>query len=97
RPIRTLVDRVAARVEEAARSAAGTVRVAVVGAGAAGVELACTLGARIRRLGAQAEITVVSDAAELLVGYPRRVAARMQRELDRRGIAVRERARAAAV
>jgi selenide,water dikinase len=97
RPIRTLVDRVAARVEEAARSAAGTVRVVVVGAGAAGVELACTLGARIRRLGARAEITVVSDAAELLVGYPRRVAARMRRELDRRGIAVRERARAAAV
>jgi selenide,water dikinase len=97
RPIRALVDRVAARVEEAVRTAAGTVQVRVVGAGAAGVELACTLEARIRMLGGRAEITIVSDAARLLGGYPRRVAARMARELARRRIAVREDARAIAV
>jgi selenide,water dikinase len=97
RPIRALVDRVAARVEQAAHQAGGVVRVAVVGAGAAGVELACTLGARIRGLGARAEITVVSDEADILVGYPRRVATRMRGELARRGVAVRERARAVAV
>jgi hypothetical protein len=92
-----LVDRLAARVEEASRGAAAAMRVRVVGAGAAGVELACTLDARIRRLGVRAEITVVTDEAEFLTGYPRRVAARMRRELDRRCVAVRERVRAIAV
>jgi selenide,water dikinase len=97
RPIRLLVDRVEARVAEVVRRTAGTTRVVVVGAGAAGVELACTLDARVRSLGARAEITVVSDEAELLSGYPRRVGARMVDELARRGIAVRLGARAVAV
>jgi len=97
RPIRTLVDRLAARVEQASRAAAGAMQVRVVGAGAAGVELACTLDARLRRLGVRAEITVVTDEAEFLTGYPRGVAARMRRELDRRRVAVRERVRAIAV
>jgi selenide,water dikinase len=97
RPIRLLVDRVGARVAEAVRSTAGTTRIVVVGAGAAGVELACTLDARVRSLGARAEVTVVSDETELLSGYPRRVAARMLDELARRGIAVRLGARAVAV
>jgi selenide,water dikinase len=97
RPIRTLVDRLAARVEEASRGAAAAQRGRVVGAGAAGVEVACTLDARIRHRGVRAEITVGTDEAEFLTGYPRRVAERMRRELDRRCVAVRERVRAIAV
>ena len=95
RPIRSLVDSVVDRVEQAAST--GAVRVVVVGAGAAGVELGCTLRARLKRLGARPEIEVFSEGADILAGYPRRVARRMRRELARRGIAVRERTRAVAV
>jgi selenide,water dikinase len=95
RPIRSLVDHVGASVARAA--SAGVARVAVVGAGAAGVELSCTLRARLKTLGARADITVLSEEADILTGYPRRVGRRMRAELARRGIAVRERARAVAV
>jgi selenide,water dikinase len=95
RPIRSLVDSVVGRVEQAA--SAGAVRVVAVGAGAAGVELGCTLRARLKRLGARPEIEVISEDADILAGYPRRVARRMLRELALRGIAVRERTRAVAV
>ena len=95
RPIRWLVDHVVARVEQAA--SAGVARVAVVGAGAAGVELSCTLRARLRCLGARTDITVLSGEADMLTGYPRRVARRMRAELALRGIPVREDARAVAV
>jgi selenide,water dikinase len=95
RPIRSLVDRVAARVKEAA--SAGLARVVVVGAGAAGVELSCTLRARLTALGARAEITVLSEEADILTGYPRRAVRRMRAELARRGIVVRTGARAVAV
>jgi selenide,water dikinase len=95
RPIRSLVDQVVARVEQSA--SAGDVRVAVVGAGAAGVELSCTLRARLKSLGARADITVLSEDADILAGHPCCVARRMRAELARRAIAVRERARAVAV
>lgn len=95
RPIRSLVDHVATRLQQAA--GAGVARVAVVGAGAAGVELSCTLRARLKSLGARADITVLSEGADILTGHSRRVARRMRAELARRGVGVREDARAVAV
>jgi selenide,water dikinase len=95
RPIRSLVDGVVGRVEQAA--SAGAVRVVIVGAGAAGVELGCTLRARLKRIGARPEIVVTSEDADILAGYPLRVVRRMRQELEHRGIAVRDRTRAVAV
>jgi selenide,water dikinase len=96
RPIRALVDRLDRRLDEAAHGRHG-VRLAIVGAGAAGVELGFTLRARLRARGADPVVTVLSAEAALLPGYPGRVAARAAREAERRAITIRTAARAVAV
>lgn len=97
RPIRDFVDRLDARLSEAGSAADGKLRVAVVGGGAAGLELAFGLRARLAAAGRPAELCVFSDAAELLPGHPPRAARRARREAERRGIGVHCGARVEAV
>jgi selenide,water dikinase len=63
-------------------------RVVVVGAGVAGVELAFCVEARLRALGRPGEVTVVACAGEILPGGHRALAPRVEREMARRGITV---------
>jgi selenide,water dikinase len=96
RPIRAFVDRLDATLEAAlARRAAA--RIAVVGAGAAGVELALTVEARLRARGAGAQLVLITDAGELLQGAPAALRRRARAEVDARGVRVRAGARVARV
>jgi pyridine nucleotide-disulfide oxidoreductase family protein len=70
------------------RSLASTLRVAIVGGGAAGVELSFTLHARLASLGIAAEMFLICGRAGLLPGYHRRVVEFTATEAARRGIAV---------
>jgi selenide,water dikinase len=86
RPIRGFVD----RLDERLRSAGGgaSLSIAVVGGGAAGMELAFTLQARLRAEGRAPEIRVYTEDAEVVPGYPAHVARRVRAEAKRRGIEV---------
>lgn len=75
-----------------AQERGGPLRVAVAGAGAAGVELAFTLQHRLRAEvgeGAAVEVTVLGDAGGVLPGASRAIARRANREARRRGIRLR--------
>jgi selenide,water dikinase len=87
RPIRRFVDELDARLE--ALRSAPRARVVVVGAGAAGCELAFTLDARLRAAGVVPQLTLMGDGPRVLDGYPPRVSARVEREVRRRGISLR--------
>lgn len=93
RPIGAFIEQVEARVRDAAARAGRRMRIVVVGGGAAGVEIAFTLRARGAASGMPPEITLVSDDSRVPAGYPARVAARVGREADRRGIGRRVGAR----
>ncbi len=85
RPIRDFVDRLEGRLAAAGQEGQ-PLRLAVVGAGAAGLELAFTLHARLAAAGRPARIAVWSDEGEILPGHSGRMAARARREAARRGI-----------
>lgn len=70
----------------AARSAAPAFRAIVSGAGAAGVELALALRAR---LGAAARIELLDGAPRVLPDLAERVSERVARALERRGVSLR--------
>jgi selenide,water dikinase len=94
RPIRDFVDRLdaaLARASTAARARAGgpTLRVVVVGGGAAGVELTLCVEARLRARGAQPELTLATDAPEILPGAWPALRRRALAELAARRIALR--------
>jgi selenide,water dikinase len=108
RPIRDFVDRLEGALASAAagrmRARSGapaahrdSLRLLVVGAGAAGVELAFTLEARLRARGAPAEVALLTDARELLHGAPGALRRRARLEADARGIRVHAGARVARV
>lgn len=83
-----------------AQERGGPLRVAVAGAGAAGVELAFTLQHRLRaEVGESAavEVTVLGDAGGALPGSSRAIARRANREARRRGILLRGGCRAVAL
>ncbi|MDH3270057.1 MAG: FAD-dependent oxidoreductase [Gemmatimonadota bacterium] len=66
--------------------------VVVVGGGAAGIELAACLAARLRtrdRVGGGSNVTLVEGGARLLAGYQPSVASRVQHALEKRGVEVR--------
>src|SRR5262245_50461271 len=88
RPIRDFVDRLDARLAASERAAA-PIRVAVVGGGAAGVELAFCLGARMRRDGRRAEVTLIDAEREPLAMLPRALRRRARAEARRRGVSLR--------
>src|SRR5690242_7055777 len=85
RPIRDWVDRLDATIADA--TTRGAVRLAIVGGGAAGVELGFTLRARLRAAGAAPDVTVLAAGDDVLPGDGRRAAARVHREAGRRAIA----------
>lgn len=93
RPIRAFVDQLDGALARAASAACGPLRIAVVGGGAAGVELSATLAARLRAAGAEAALTLVTDEARLLRGHGARFARAAARALAARGAAVRSGAR----
>jgi selenide,water dikinase len=94
RPIATLVARVDALV---ARLRAMTrPRVIVVGAGAAGVELAFAIRARLLREGAsESRVTIVEQGPVVLAGHSRAAARRVEANARAHGIEIRCRARVA--
>ncbi len=86
-------------VLERVRERAGPIRIAVVGGGAGGVELALAMQYRLsRELAAQGrdpgelEIELFNAAAQILPTHNRRVRAAFERRLAERGVAVRNRA-----
>jgi selenide, water dikinase len=64
-------------------------RATVVGAGAAGIEIAFAAAAIFRRARSRAEVLLLDARPEILDGYGERFRRRVRRALDRRGIAVR--------
>jgi len=72
-------------------------QVAVVGGGAAGVELAFCLEARLREAGRLVRLTLFCDSSRLLSDSHPRVSRRLEADLRRRGISVRSAVRALAV
>ncbi len=74
-----------------------TIRVAVVGGGTAGVELAFTLRARLIALGLAPEMVLVSDGPALLPKSPARVVDRLEALAAEARIEIRKQCRASAV
>ena len=98
RPIRTLVDRLRAAVEAArTRRGGAPLRIAVVGAGVAGLELAFTLAARLRGEGTKAELDIYTDAEAPVPGYAAGASASVARRAARRGIRLHTRRPVSAV
>lgn len=94
RPIRDFGDRLDARL---AAQPGPAPRIAVVGGGAAGLELAFCLEARLRRAGRRPELTLFESEPALLAGGAPALARRARDEARRRGIALRTGARATRV
>lgn len=92
RPIRNL----AARLDRA-RPTQDDVEVAVVGGGAAGVEVACAVQVRLRSQGRVPRVTLVVGPGGLLPGAQAGPRARLKTLLSARNITVREGVRAAEV
>jgi len=90
RPIVGFVERLDAALAAAhALRGDATLRVVVVGGGAAGAEVAFTLAARLEAEGRAASFTLLADSMELLPGASRRLADAAVREAGRRGIRLR--------
>ena len=71
-----------------ARAARGRLALAVVGGGAAGVELALALQHRLRVAAAGVQVSLVTGGPAPLAGYPAAVMARVQRSLAAMGVTV---------
>ncbi len=97
RPIGDFIGRVGEAVEACVQRSGSSVRVVVVGGGAAGFELAFTLGSRIRRSGVDAQILVVSESGQGMAGCTPRAARSIEREAARFVISVVHGRRACAV
>jgi selenide, water dikinase len=93
RPIARLVAELDARVAALTERP----RVVIVGGGAAGVELAFTLDARLRASGRAPAVRLVCETAALLEDYGPRVRRLASRGLEARGIAVQTGAHVGAV
>ena len=90
RPIRGFVDGLDRRLARARDACGdGPLRIVVVGAGAAGLELAVTLGHRLERDGVGVELTLASESSQVLPGAPPRIAERALGLARARGIRVR--------
>jgi selenide,water dikinase len=90
-PVRPLAGLVAACERLFDDAAHAAVRhVAVVGGGAAGIEIACAMGHRLRAspVAAAVAIALVTDQREIAASHPRAVHRRLARALARRDISV---------
>lgn len=94
KPMATFLDRLDDRLE--VLRSKSRLRIHVVGAGAAGVEVSLCLDARLRARGIEASIEIVDSGSRILNGYSDRLVDLVQRELDARKITVRREARATA-
>jgi selenide,water dikinase len=90
KPMQTFLSRLDERLQAIAATAEHTLRVAIVGGGAGGIEIAFCLPPHVRRLlpEQQLEVTLIDSNASLANGLPKRTARRVQRELARRGVCV---------
>ncbi|MAI78509.1 MAG: selenide, water dikinase SelD [Deltaproteobacteria bacterium] len=93
RPIANFVRDIDDQILKAAAPPGSKIRVNVVGGGAAGVELALCVEARLREKGCPAEVQIVAGADTLLSGTHRSLVRRVTRELADRGIRTRLSAR----
>ena len=91
RPIRSFIHELDARLprEQQGRDGTAPLRITVVGAGAAGLELAFTVRARLLRSGRSAEISIFCQSDDVLPRYSARFRERVLREARQRGIRVR--------
>lgn len=89
RPIRTFVDLIERALVRVRAASTQRVSVAVIGTGTAGVELAFTIEARLKREGVQGDVTLVGEAATLLPGASGALCAAAEAEAERRGITIR--------
>ncbi len=86
------------RLEEAFRaSSSRPLRVAVIGGGATGGEVAANVDALARRRGGRVQITLVEQGERLLPGYPAGAGRLLHQVLVQRGVRVRFRFRVSAV
>lgn len=60
----------------------------VVGGGAAGIELAFTLGSRLETCGLYPNISIVSESHSILATYPKQVVNHAMKEIERRDIKI---------
>jgi selenide,water dikinase len=88
RPIADFIMGVESRLVEAAAQGDSPLRVVVVGAGPAGVELAFCVESRLRSLGRRAEVTLLASSDDLLPGGHKALAPRLRRAMEGRGIAL---------
>jgi selenide,water dikinase len=89
KPMQTFLERLGARLQQVAASRpAGPLRVAVVGAGAGGVEIAFCLPRFVhaRLPGVPLELSLVDAHDDILRGAPRGTARAARRQLQRRGV-----------
>ncbi len=91
-PVKPIENFIAARQAIGRRLAAGKTTVGVVGGGPAGLETACAARGLARRLGRQAEVTLVAGGG-LLPGFPPGLRRRAHAALAARGVRLRERER----
>ncbi len=96
KPIERAVE-VRRRIEELAGRAAGTAHAVVVGAGAAGIEVACALATALDRRGVERRVVVVEAGPDILAGYSRRFRDAARKVLAGRRIELSTRSRVAAV
>lgn len=90
KPMFTTVQRLDSAIQ---RIGNAPVRTAIVGAGAAGVEVAFCVEQRIRRSGGTPQVTLVDANSQILTGFRPRTIQLVERELQRRGIDVRHNGR----
>lgn len=89
RPIATLISELEGFVQRAKAGCDGPHRLHVVGGGAGGIELAFCLEARLRGEGARSsEVALVTGEPVLLPAGPTGLRRRVERALERRGIAL---------
>lgn len=91
RPITTFVDRIKDLIEGAKRHGSDDpFRIAVVGGGAGGLEIAFALQHRLRSETKRSiDVTLVHDGPEILTGHPAALVRRARRWAERRGIEIR--------
>ena len=90
RPIDAFVGRVADIIERARRHPRDSFRIAVIGGGSGGVELAFTLQQRMTREASTTVTTLLMEGGEwILKGYPESLVRRVYRSAARRGIDIR--------
>lgn len=99
KPMQTFLPRLEARLRDRNFGANAPVRIAVVGGGAGGVEIALAVWQRLcNTLGATPlEVTLVNAAEQLVGGVTEKTSRTMRRELDSRGVRLVEKRRVASV